>query len=255
MWAIERKRVALTDRLRFGACLGAWVATIVVPLAAAAQPAPIITDADLERVRREQPVITDQDIARAQAMNPAPAQAPVSSPPPAAPAIDALPQPLTQTPIDLDAIARGYAAQQAAPAMASGPALLVFISLAMPRPSLQRLVEQAARARATLILRGLVRGSLRETAADVAALIGGHEVAVQIDPLAFDRYAVQRVPTFVLAREERTAASCAGNRCAASEAHVRVMGDVSLDYALEAMQRQAPAFAREAAGFLGRLGR
>jgi conjugal transfer pilus assembly protein TrbC len=89
----------------------------------------------------------------------------------AVPSVDALPQPVTRTPIDLEALARGYASQvdamQAAWSRAgkrrAGP-----VRLRQPvdaRPTLQRLIDQAARARASVILRGLVKGSLRETVA------------------------------------------------------------------------------------------
>jgi conjugal transfer pilus assembly protein TrbC len=75
-----------------------------------------------------------------------------SAPVPTRPNVEALPQPLSRTPIDLEALARGYASQAEAmtqaQGLATGPGLLVFVSLSMPRPTLQRLVDQAARAKA-----------------------------------------------------------------------------------------------------------
>ena len=180
-----------------------------------------------------------------------------AAPVPSAPAIEALPQPATRTPIDLEALARGYASQvdamQAAEGLARGPGLFVFVSLSMPRPALQRLIDQAARARASVILRGLVKGSLRETVAQLQPLIGTRQVAVQIDPPAFDRFSIVRVPSFVLVRDGTRPVSCASGTCAPPEAFLRTAGDVSLDYALEHMVRTAPAFQGDAAGFLQRL--
>lgn len=250
--------MSATDLHPFLRALVVAFALVGAHTAYAAGPAPVITEADLERARREQPTVSDQDIEAARrkhGQSPVPAlPAPTSTP-----RIDALPQPATRTPIDLEALARGYALQndamEAAQGLASGPGLFIFVSLSMPRPALQRLIDQAARARASVILRGLANGSLRDTVAQVQPLIGERQVAVQIDPQAFDRFAITRVPAFVLVRDGARPVSCAAGTCAPPEGFLRTAGDVSLDYALEHMQRSAPAFRSEAAGFLARLGR
>lgn len=225
---------------------------------ALAQSSPVVTDADIERARREQHSITDQDMERARKKYRAPSEAELSAAPvPVQPNIDALPQPQTQAPIDLEALAKGYSAQSDAMAqaqgLATGPGLFVFISLSMPQATLQRLVDQAARARASVFIRGLAGGSLRTTVAQVQGLIGQRQVAVQIDPQAFDRFSIERVPSFVLVRDGARPVSCASGTCAPPEGFLRTTGDVSLDYALEHMQRKAPQFAKDASGFLRRI--
>jgi hypothetical protein len=112
------------------------------------------------------------------------------------PNVEALPQPLSRTPIDLEALARGYASQSDAMAQAQGLATgarVVGVRQPVHAPAtLQGLVDQAARAKASIVLRGFANGSLRDTVAQVQGLIGSRQVAVQIDPLAFDRYAITR---------------------------------------------------------------
>lgn len=186
------------------------------------------------------------------------AQTPIGPPPAKViPRVDALPVPATQVTVDLEALARGFAAATGAPTLpgADEPRLIIFISLSMPEATLARLVDQAARARAQLLLRGLSDGSLPRTAARIQQLIGTRAVAVQIDPRAFDRYAIQRVPSFVLARPGAQDAACNGKQCARADDHVMAAGDVSLDYALAHFQRTTPAFAKDAGRFLARLGR
>ncbi len=217
-----------------------------------------VSDADIERVRREQPRITEQDLERARQKYRAPSDAELGAASvPSQPKLDALPVPLNQAPIDLEALAKGYAAQTDAMAqtqgLGSGPGLFVFISLSMPQATLQRLIDQAARAKASVFLRGLADGSLRTTVAQVQSLIGRRQVSIQIDPQAFDRFSIERVPSFVLVRDGTRPASCASGTCAPPAAFLRSTGDVSLDYALEHMQRQAPNFAKDAAGFIRRL--
>ena len=250
MWA--------TDFLcRHGGML-ASAAVLLCTVGARSQPAPTVTEADIERARRAQPTITEKDMERARKTNRMPSDAELGRVPiSGSPKIDALPQPRFSAPIDLEALAKGYASQSDAMAQAqglvSGPGLLVFVSLSMPEATLQRLVDQAARAKASVVIRGLVNGSIRDTAARVQGLIGQRQVAVQIDPQAFDRYAIDRVPSFVLVRDGTRPTACVTGLCVLSDGFARAAGDVSLGYALEHMQRSAPRFAKDASGFLKRL--
>ena len=232
-------------------------AALVASAQALAQNPPVITDADIERVRREQPAITEGDIDAARRKYSMPGDAELRYAPVPTPNVEALPQPLSRTPIDLEALARGYASQAdamtQAQGLATGPGLLVFVSLSMPRPTLQRLVDQAARAKASIVLRGFANGSLRDTVAQVQGLIGSRQVAVQIDPLAFDRYTVIRVPIFVLVCDGIRPVACASGSCAPADSFLRTSGDVSLDYALEHMRRSAPGFGPSADTFLKRI--
>ena len=234
----------------------------ILPIAPSAQPAqapkPIVSEADVARAAKSQPVITDQDIERAAKKNRMPTDAELARVPvPAAPRLDALPQPLTQRQIDLGAIAKGYEAmgQPAAGAAAinEAPALLVFVSFSMPDATLARLVDQAARARATLVLRGLVDGSLQNTVLRAQALIGQRKVGFQIDPQAFDRFSITATPTFVLLKAGAVAAPCAAGTCFPASSFVAAAGDVSIDYALEYFRRAAPSFSRDAGVVLATL--
>jgi conjugal transfer pilus assembly protein TrbC len=240
-----------TERLRAGVFISS-----LVGLSFAQAQAPTVTDDDIERAKRAQPRVTEADIQRARERHRAPTdaelrQAPVQS----TPRMDALPQPAGRAPIDLEALARGFGNGEEArmPKTQSGPALFVFVSFAMPEAALSRLIDQAERARASLLLRGLVDGSLVRTVARVQHLIGSRRVAVQIDPLAFDRYAITQTPSFVLVRDGATAAPCASGLCVPASGYVMATGDVTLDYALAFFQRSAPAFSRDAGSFLKRL--
>ena len=240
-------------------CVGLYA---TLPIASSAQPAPpqkpVVTDAEVARAAKSQPVITDQDIERAARKYRMPTEAELARVPvPAAPKLDALPQPLTQRPIDLGAIAQGFEAMgQPAPGRASindGPALLVFISFSMPEATLTRLVDQATRARATLVLRGLVEGSLQKTVLRAQGLIGQRKVGFQIDPQAFDRFSITATPTFVLLKAGAVAAPCAAGTCFPGSSFAAVAGDVSIDYALEHFRRAAPSFSRDAGALLAAL--
>ena len=258
MWATDRT-ASWPQRAR-STCMAGLCA--ILPIASSAQPAqapkPIVSEADVARAAKAQPVITDQDIERAAKKNRMPTDAELARVPvPAAPRLDALPQPLTQRRIDLGAIAKGYEAMgQPAPGAATineAPALLVFVSFSMPDATLARLVDQAARARATLVLRGLVDGSLQKTVLRAQALIGQRKVGFQIDPQAFDRFSITAAPTFVLLKAGAVAAPCAAGTCFPASSFVAAAGDVSIDYALEYFRRAAPSFSRDAGVVLAAL--
>lgn len=241
--------------------LATLILCLIAALAASspvrAQISPVVSEADIERARRETPTVTEQDIELARQKYSPPNDVGHRSAPLNSPNIEALPKPATSVPVDLEALARGYAAQSDAMAQAqgltAGPGFFIFVSLTMPRATLQRLIDQAARAKATIVIRGFANGSLRDTVTQVQGLIGKQQVAIQIDPLAFDRFAITQVPSFVLVRDGTRPVACANGSCAPADSFLRSTGDVSLDYALEHMQRSAPAFAPAAELFLKRI--
>nr|WP_307727777.1 type-F conjugative transfer system pilin assembly protein TrbC [Massilia sp. TS11] len=208
-----------------------------VPAAVAQQT---VSEADIARARAQQRTPTDAEVA-AVARKYQQAAVPGT---PTTPNVDALPL-APGKPLDLGQVAAGYGsaarAQLAEAQAAQAGTLSVFITLTLPEPTLDRLFEQAARAQATLVLRGLEGGSMRATLLHVQRLVGKRQVAVQIDPQAFERYAVQAVPAFVLAA---AVPSCAGAACPAT-GFAKAAGDVSLDYALDRFA-QLPAYAAEA---------
>ncbi len=235
MWATDR----IHDGIRSLLVTLLMVAALLYAVAAPAQPT--VTDADIERASQRHRMPTDSELARV--------------PVPAAPRIDALPQPATSVSIDLEALARGFDAQSRQPALPapSGPRLLLFVSFAMPEATITRLLDQAARAQATVVLRGLLNGSIRDTVERMQRLIGTRKVDVQIDPQAFDRFSIIRTPSFVLVREGAATLPCATGMCIGKEQFALAAGDVSLDYALRFFERSAPDIARDASPFLRRM--
>lgn len=241
----------------FDALRVALLALPAIACALARAQAPVVTDADIERARHSQPVVTDADIERARARHRMPGDDETRRIVPSTPRLDALPRPATGATVDLGALASGFDATARQPGLGrnSGPLTLVFVSFAMPDAALARLVDQAAKADAILVLRGLVDNSLTQTASRVRQLIGSRRVAVQIDPQAFDRYGVRQTPSFVLVRDGADAGSCTTGICVSTDGFVMAAGDVSLDYALAFFQRSAPAFVRDAGTVLQRLKR
>lgn len=161
--------------------------------------------------------------------------------------------------IDVGALAKRFELRMhgAQDTSASTTGLFVFVTLEMPEPSMRKLIDQAARSGATLMLRGVRNHSLRQTLSVVHRLIGHTQVAWLIDPQAFQRFGVTAAPTFVLARDDLPTANriACENGCLDPSAYARVAGDVTLEHALEHIEKHEPAFAPLAARYLSRLRR
>jgi len=140
---------------------------------------------------------------------------------------------------------QGYLADQRAGGTPAPGGLSVFVSLGMPEGSLAHLVDEAARTGATLVLRGMVDRSLTQTMLAVRRLSGERPVAWSIDPEAFARFQVESVPVFILTRAGARPASCGDEACFGQDDTIRLAGDVSIAYALDAMARLAPGFEDE----------
>ena len=170
--------------------------------------------------------------------------------------LDAIPRPLGS--IDVEGLARTYEQHRLAFENPRGygaeqPVLFVFVTLGMPEQTLRLLIDQASRTRAVMVLRGLANASIRQTAAEVQRLIGERRVEWLIDPQAFDRFRVNQAPTFVLLKAFAPTNDCASGTCVAPDAFASIAGDVSIDYALEAIERRAPRFSPETQLFLKRI--
>lgn len=201
------------------------------------------TDAEVEAAKKKYRQPPEGQLDRA-----ASSQSPVN--------LDAIPMPKGK--IDVEGLARAYEQSRQAFEKDKGyasdqPVLLVFVTLRMPEQSLRLLIDQASRTRAIMVLRGLENASIRQTAAHVQQLIGQKQVEWLIDPQAFDRFEVSQAPTFVLVKARAPINDCASGSCIAPNAFAAIGGDVSIDYALEAIERRAPRFSPEAQLFLKRI--
>jgi type-F conjugative transfer system pilin assembly protein TrbC len=91
---------------------------------------------------------------------------------------------------------------------------LVFVSATMPIESLKRLAYQAKQHGTILVIRGMVKNSMTET----ATLVDQIDHPLEIDPKLFERFGFKQVPVFVIPHQ--------------TSWH-KVSGNVELNFALE----------------------
>lgn len=131
--------------------------------------------------------------------------------------------------------------------------MLVFVSLGMPKASLERIVADAERTRATLVLRGARDLSFGEAAKDILSVMSQAKASWQIDPSLFKQFEIQAVPTYVLIDPARPVlVACGQSHCQAT-AYSKVAGDVSMSHALEVIELNDAEFADVARDMAARL--
>jgi conjugal transfer pilus assembly protein TrbC len=92
---------------------------------------------------------------------------------------------------------------------------------------------------------------MREMTTEISRLIGKRQVSAAINPPAFQQFSVTQVPAVVLARSD--AGNLLEDGCAQADTFVKVSGDVTLDYALEYIERRSPTWASVATGYRGKI--
>ena len=119
--------------------------------------------------------------------------------------------------------------------------LYYFWSFSMPEESIKSVFADGEKIGLIAVLRGLPEGSARKSLIRLKRLLGDRKVEVLIDPLLFRLYGIaDAVPVIVYA--EGVNPSC--EHCEPTPRHWNAVGDVSLETALENLDRQVPAVER-----------
>lgn len=108
--------------------------------------------------------------------------------------------------------------------------LILFVSMSMPPAMIRAYTEQARRFGATIVMRGLVDNKMSSTRQRLADLNPG-EAGWQINPEAFTKFKVNKVPTIVLATAE--SASVMEDGCAPPGTYASISGDIQIAAALD----------------------
>jgi conjugal transfer pilus assembly protein TrbC len=112
--------------------------------------------------------------------------------------------------------------------------VLIFVSFSMPKESLRGWLREANLIKAPVIIRGLVHQSFRETTNAVMGILPNERGGVQLDPLLFRRFHIEKVPAVLVARTD-----CLRDETC-HEFDV-VYGDVTLNYALKTIADRSDA--------------
>ena len=96
---------------------------------------------------------------------------------------------------------------------------LIFVSASMPTASLKKLAYQATKHNALLVIRGMVKGSM----VDTAKLVDEIDHPLDIDPKLFEQFMIIKVPVFMVHY---------------NQGWHKVSGNVDLNFAVETVAQQ-----------------
>lgn len=152
--------------------------------------------------------------------------------------------------IALDDTSFGDAARLIGEPDEDGGALYVAVSLTMPAAALRQLSQDAEKAGARLVIRGLVDGSFERTVVVAKEVFGQDALSgLAIEPQVFRAYGVDRVPTFIAAQAPVQPCQDGVDCVSAVTPHDRIAGNISLAEALRQLSQRgdaAPGVARAA---------
>jgi conjugal transfer pilus assembly protein TrbC len=110
-----------------------------------------------------------------------------------------------------------------------------FASFSMPDASLKKLIADTLKVNGTVLFIGFKNNDFKETAKEIRRL-DIRKGNIQINPNAFKQYKVDVVPSIVMVKANAEE-NLDGEGCVFPEKYSKVVGDVSLDFALELMEK------------------
>jgi len=232
---LSRSLTAVTAVLLFAS--GAWAP-------ARAQVTQLPNDAQIEQARREVQETEARVLPRAADAAAQDGTVLLRDPPPAPPGV--------QMP-DIGALTKQFQDKQKEEAIKQGQGIFIFVSLSMPLESLTRAARDAQRAGAVLIMRGLpygFGGPNWKKSMDALKPMTELGAPLELHPALFTQYGVTSVPTVIVAAGSPACpvdAPC-------SITYARVLGDVSLAYALDQLSGRRDSVGQLARNALRRMG-
>lgn len=115
--------------------------------------------------------------------------------------------------------------------------VIIFVSLSMPRQSLVAIMRDANRIGGSVVMRGLVNDSFKQTFQEISNLVqeakGG---GIELNPMAFKRFQVTKVPTFVAILPSHPC--LAKQQCNRENDYDVISGNLTLEAALSEMSQR-----------------
>jgi conjugal transfer pilus assembly protein TrbC len=132
--------------------------------------------------------------------------------------------------------------------------IVVFASLSIPEEALRRIGRDVKRAGGVVVIRGLKYGlqpGSWKRSLEALKPLAETGVDVQINPNLFQQFGVRQVPTFVVSADGVGDKGCSSGECVAIVG--TVVGDVTLEYALEVLADRKDVVGRIARQKVGLL--
>lgn len=116
----------------------------------------------------------------------------------------------------------------------NNPNVIIFISFSIPEQSIVSLLQDAKKLHASVVIRGLIHNSFKETFIKMASIVkkaGGG--GVELNPPVFKKFDIQKVPAIVVLPTSQT---CYSQKICSEDKFDVVYGDIPLFNALKTIR-------------------
>lgn len=131
--------------------------------------------------------------------------------------------------------------------------LMIFVSFSMSEKSLRQYLAEGQKIKASLLLRGLVNNSLTATVKKIHNVIQRRNGGFSIDPIAFEKLHIRKVPAIVLFNQAGLICLNTQNCIPDPSDYDILYGNVTLDYALSQFANGDDAISTDAKKLLEQL--
>lgn len=115
----------------------------------------------------------------------------------------------------------------------------LFVSFSMPESALMELIKQAKEHGFVPVLRGFKNEEYKPTFEALASILKETGYGVNIDPELFKEFAVDTVPSFVVAAPEKI---CPPNMSCRKSKFNKISGNITIAYALEKLVKEGEVY-------------
>ncbi|MFK7256838.1 type-F conjugative transfer system pilin assembly protein TrbC [Acinetobacter baumannii] len=113
---------------------------------------------------------------------------------------------------------------------------IAFVSFSMPDEDIRNLINEMAKVKGGVVIRGLVDDDFKKTVAKVASLKTKDGMGLMIDPTLFQLFDVKQVPSYVIPMQ--TIEPCVDkNKSCKQPKHIKATGAVSFRYMVDLVER------------------
>lgn len=131
-------------------------------------------------------------------------------------------------------------------------ALRVFVSHSMGKSLLKSYIAGARRYGAILVFKGLPNGSWRELSDLIYEITEGERAAIELDDIAFSKYGIVSVPSFIFSKEEDVFDLDRDDSNISDSSYDKIVGNIGIRRALEEIAASGD-LSDDANRILGRL--
>lgn len=129
--------------------------------------------------------------------------------------------------------------------------LIAFVSFSMPEESLKKIITDTTKAGGIVVFNGFLDGSKINSTVGALRKIVPNVTAIQVNPNAFIKYKIDKVPAYVLVKQDASLnLDLDKDGCALPGHYVVIRGDVDVAFAMQKITEKSPTYRLQAERYI-----